>query len=54
MSRPFGLFERFGVELEYMIVDARSLSVRPCADRLIELACGDPGGDVERGPIGCT
>ncbi len=29
------LFEAFGVELEYMIVDRRTLAVRPIADRLL-------------------
>lgn len=55
MSRPaLGLFEATGVELEYMIVDAESLDVRPVADRLFEAASGDPAsGDVEPdGPDG--
>lgn len=34
------LFEGFGVELEYMIVDARTLAVRPCCDALIAAAAG--------------
>ena len=29
------LFEATGIELEYMIVDARTLAVRPIADRLL-------------------
>jgi glutamate---cysteine ligase / carboxylate-amine ligase len=34
--RPaFHLFERFGVELEYMIVDAESLAVLPVTDRVL-------------------
>lgn len=43
---PLGLFEGFGIELEYMIVDARTLDVRPISDRLL-----GPSGDVERGPV---
>ncbi len=35
-SSAFRLFERFGVELEYMIVDAATLDVRPVADRIIQ------------------
>ncbi|MDX2198682.1 MAG: glutamate-cysteine ligase family protein [Phycisphaerae bacterium] len=46
MSARFGLFERFGVELEYMIVDCETLAVRPIADRLL-----GTGGDVEFGDV---
>jgi glutamate---cysteine ligase / carboxylate-amine ligase len=45
------LFEGFGVELEYMIVDRDSLDVRPMADRVLEAAAGELTGDVERGPL---
>jgi carboxylate-amine ligase len=48
MTRPFGLFERFGVELEYMIVDTDSLAIRPDADRLIQRVSGSLDGDVPR------
>lgn len=34
------LFQAFGVELEYMIVDARSLDVRPIADELLRDGAG--------------
>ena len=34
--RVLSLFEGFGIELEYMIVDAETLDVKPIADRLIE------------------
>ncbi|HZD05693.1 MAG TPA: glutamate-cysteine ligase family protein, partial [Longimicrobiales bacterium] len=38
--------------LEMMIVDDRTLDVRPVADRLMEVAGGEPGAsDVERGPV---
>ncbi len=46
------LFSRFGVELEYMIVDAQSLSVRPIADELLCPAAGNLSGEVDRGEIG--
>lgn len=39
------LFEGFGVELEYMIVDARTLAVRPCCDALIAAAAGAGEGE---------
>ncbi len=45
--RPtLSLFEGFGVEIEWMIVDADSLEVRPVGDRLL----GDEG-EVERGTM---
>lgn len=49
MKNPFGLFERFGVELEYMLVDAETLAVRPEADQLIRAESGSVDGDVARG-----
>ncbi|MEX2465663.1 MAG: glutamate-cysteine ligase family protein [Gemmatimonadota bacterium] len=46
-----GLFEAFGVEIEYMIVDRTSLDVGPLCDRLIEAVAGTPESEIERGPI---
>lgn len=40
------LFEAVGVEVEYMIVDARLFDVRPLADRLFQRMLGGPGADV--------
>ena len=51
MSRPLGLFQGVGVELEYMIVDDASLAVRPVADRLMSLEAGGSVSDVERGRL---
>lgn len=51
MKPAFGLFERFGVELEYMLVDARTLDVRPESDRLIHDVSGSYDGDVARGRL---
>jgi carboxylate-amine ligase len=51
MKKSFGLFERFGVELEYMIVDAETLAVRPEADLLIQKISGSLDGDVSRGAL---
>jgi glutamate---cysteine ligase / carboxylate-amine ligase len=50
------LFEAYGVELEYMIVDADTLSVRPAAEDVFAAAGGngegDPtSGEFEDGPI---
>jgi gamma-glutamyl:cysteine ligase YbdK (ATP-grasp superfamily) len=45
------LFDAFGIELEYIIVDAESLDVRPIADELFRAVTGEYVSDVERGPI---
>lgn len=47
MSTPFHLFEVFGVELEYMIVDRATLAVRPITDRLLQVAATLPGSRTE-------
>lgn len=44
------LFEAFGVELEYMIVDRETLAVRPLADRLL-VEAGAVVSEVEKGPV---
>jgi glutamate---cysteine ligase / carboxylate-amine ligase len=46
-----GLFQAFGVELEYMIVDRDSLDIRPVADELIADLAGSPVSEVELGPV---
>ena len=45
----FHLFERFGVELEYMIVDRATLAVRPIADLLLKAASSLPGAGTDDG-----
>jgi gamma-glutamyl:cysteine ligase YbdK (ATP-grasp superfamily) len=47
----WGLFERWGVEVEYMIVDAETLEVSPIADRLLTDADGQPVAEIEVGPL---
>ncbi len=47
VKTPLHLFEGFGVELEYMIVDQGSLAVQAIADRLLEDAAGEIVSDVE-------
>jgi len=49
-ARP-GLFQAFGVEIEAMIVDARSLHVLPVCDRLMERVAGAPESEVELGDL---
>src|SRR5690606_13107492 len=50
-QQPLGLFAAYGVELEYMIVDRSSLSVRPVADKLLQSMAGEIVSDVELGDI---
>jgi len=45
------LFQAFGVELEYMIVDAKSLDVRPITDRVLEAVTGEITSDFVAGEI---
>ena len=44
-------FSVYGIELEYMIVDARTLDVRPIADEVLRLMAGADAAEVERGPV---
>ena len=48
---PFHLFERFGVELEYMIVRRSDLSVVPWSDRVLRDAADAITSDVARGAV---
>ncbi|WP_299821950.1 glutamate-cysteine ligase family protein [uncultured Pontibacter sp.] len=48
---PLHLFEAFGVELEYMIVERDSLKVKPITDKLIYDQVGEYLSDVEFGDI---
>jgi hypothetical protein len=45
------LFTAYGVELEYMLVDATSLDVRPLADQLIRHVAGEIVSEVEVGDL---
>ncbi|MDP3480360.1 MAG: glutamate-cysteine ligase family protein, partial [Desulfoprunum sp.] len=51
MSTSLQLFEGFGVELEYMVVDRETLDVRPIADLLFYDFSGTQVSDVDNGPI---
>lgn len=51
MSRPLGLFEGFGVELEYMIVRRGDLSVAPVADQVLKAVAGDFVSEVGLGAL---
>lgn len=47
MKKPLGLFEGFGVELEYMIVNRETLDVMPICDKLIEAVAGEPASEID-------
>lgn len=51
MSTSLHVFEGFGVELEYMVVDRETLGVRPIADLLFYDFSGTQVSDVDNGPI---
>ncbi len=45
------LFEGYGVELEYMVVDRSTLDVRPMADEILRHAAGSYESEVELGVL---
>jgi len=47
-----GLFQKFGIELEYMLVREDTLDVAPIADRILEREAGVITNEVERGIMG--
>ena len=52
MTQPaLHLWEAFGVELEYMIVDAVTLDVRPITDKVLYEVAGEYVAEVEMGEI---
>ncbi len=51
LKNKYALFEAFGVELEYMIVDRDNLKVRPIADQLLYDFSGNYSGNFENGLI---
>lgn len=50
-KRPLHLFEGYGVEMEYMIVDSNSLNTFPVSDRLMELATGTVVNEISRNGV---
>lgn len=50
-NNKFSLFEVFGVEMEYMIVDKTTLKVLPIADKAIAAELGEVSDDVELGDM---
>ncbi len=45
------LFQAYGIELEYMIVDDTTLNVKPIADVLLRDSSGEVLGELEKGDI---
>jgi carboxylate-amine ligase len=46
-----GLFQGYGIELEYMIVDRLTLAIQPISDILLRSAAGETTSDYEDGNI---
>ena len=42
MQAPMHLFDAYGVELEYMLVDRETLAVAPICDRVLAAEAGEP------------
>ena len=53
-AKPLRLFEAFGIEVEYMLVDAETLDVAPAADALLEAAAGKLTDEFENGDVAWT
>jgi glutamate---cysteine ligase / carboxylate-amine ligase len=51
MSSPLPAFSCYGVELEYMIVDRRTLSILPIADKVLHRLSGTYVADFRRGEL---
>ena len=51
LKPQLGLFEAFGVEVEYMIVDQETLDVAPASDALLEAVAGELTDEFENGEI---
>jgi len=50
-AKPLRLFEAYGIEVEYMLVDAETLDVAPSADELFEAAAGEVTDELENGDV---
>lgn len=49
--RRIHLFQGFGIELEYMLVDKDTLAVKPVTDELLKHELGEYGSDFENGIV---
>lgn len=51
-GKSYRLFEVYGIELEYMIVERDTLRVKPIADQLLFKKAGKKSSDIKNGRIG--
>lgn len=51
MNAPLHLFDAYGVELEYMLVDRETLAVKPICDRVLAAEAGASVSELERGNL---
>lgn len=51
MSQTLRLFEGYGIEMEYMIVDRQTLQVKPICDQVIEALSGEIVNEISLGRI---
>lgn len=51
MSKKYHLFEVYGIELEYMLVNTDNLNVMPIVDKLLTAKNGELTSDVDNGTI---
>jgi len=50
-ARPLGLFQGFGIELEYMIVQRQTLAVLPVSDQVLKAVAGDYVSETAQGAL---
>ena len=51
MAKKYHLFEVYGIELEYMLVDNNTFKIAPKVDELLTLKAGELKADIENGDI---
>jgi hypothetical protein len=51
MSKRYHLFEVFGIELEYMLINTSTFKVAPLVDQLLTLKNGNLTSDIDNGAI---
>ncbi len=51
VEQPLRLFDAYGVEVEYMLVDGERLDVAPAADQLLEAVAGEHTDEFENGAV---
>ncbi len=51
MKKKYHLFEVFGIELEYMLVNNKTFKVAPIVDELLTKKAGELTADIDNGAI---